>query len=144
MQVQTLTPNLFLLQLTIEHVSTLALGAYFLDQPAWAKHARDKVATWFLDGDKGMLPNLRFAALVPGQTTSGRPEGINDFSALPDLLNGIGLIAQVCAQPMTGMLCCAPADWDICTPQMLHRFDTVHCAQRACEQVKAHFNQMLS
>jgi Alginate lyase len=104
-----LTPNKVLLELTIEHISTLALAAYFLNDEDYAKRARDKTIAWFLDPNTGMLPTLRGAGVVfTGSTvegTTGRPEGINDLATLPDLLNGLGLLAMVRTPLATRLLC---------------------------------------
>ena len=90
-----LTPNKEHMQLTIEHASTLALVAYYTSNATYAQRSRDKIYTWFLHLWKGMLPKLRGAALIYGQTRGGRPEGVNDLATLPELLNTVGLLATV-------------------------------------------------
>ena len=96
LQIDVLTPNLNQLQLTIEHASTLALAAFYLERRDFAQRSRDKIHTWFLDEKIGMVPSMRGAALVFGRTDGGRPEGVNDLAALPELLNTVGLLAAVC------------------------------------------------
>ena len=72
-QVALLTPNREHMQLTIEHASALALAAYYTSNASYAQRSRDKIFTWFLHPWKGMLPTLRGAALIYGQTKGGRP-----------------------------------------------------------------------
>lgn len=82
-----LTPNKRHLELTIEHASTLALAWFFTGNAKYARRARDKVYTWFLDPNISMYPDLRVAGVHRGGTKFGRPEGIFDMARLPDLLN---------------------------------------------------------
>ena len=82
-----LTPNKRHLELTIEHASTLALAWFFTGNAKYARRARDKVYTWFLDPNISMYPDLRVAGVHRGGTKFGRPEGISDMARLPDLLN---------------------------------------------------------
>lgn len=59
LQVYDLTPNKQHLELTIEHISTLALAYYFTADLKYARRARDKAAAWFLDQETAMV--ARFA-----------------------------------------------------------------------------------
>lgn len=94
-EVLELTPNRDQLAQTMEHITTLSLAAFFTRNAAYAQRARDKVFAWFLDPQVGMRPSLRGAALVPGVTRSGRPEGIQDLAPLPDVINSVALLRRV-------------------------------------------------
>jgi hypothetical protein len=95
-QVYDLTPNKRHLELTIEHISTLALAAYFTGNMDYANRARQKAFVWFLDPQTAMVAKYagRLAGIRRGGTKYGRPEGIFDMRGLPELLNGVTLLAS--------------------------------------------------
>jgi hypothetical protein len=112
LQVYDLTPNKRHLELTIEHISTLALAHYFTGELKFAKRARDKAAAWFLNPETAMIAQFacRLAAVRRGGTLYGRPEGVYDMSSLPDLLNGVIMLSSTPAwsqDDSTRMLACA-------------------------------------
>jgi hypothetical protein len=94
--VYDLTPNKRHLELTIEHISTLALAAYFTGNMDYANRARQKAFVWFLDPQTAMVAKYagRLAGIRRGGTKYGRPEGIFDMRGLPELLNGVTLLAS--------------------------------------------------
>lgn len=113
MQVYDLTPNKRHLELTIEHISTLALAFYFTKDLSYARRAREKANAWFLDPQTAMVAKYagRLAGVRRGGTMFGRPEGIYDMARLPDLLNGIIMLASTTewSQAETNsMLSCGP------------------------------------
>ena len=91
-----LTPNKRHLELTIEHISTLSLAYYFTQEIKYARRAKEKASAWFLDPATAMLAKYagRLAGVRRGGTLYGRPEGIYDMARLPDLLNGIIMLAS--------------------------------------------------
>lgn len=96
MQVYDLTPNKRHLELTIEHISTLALAFYYTGNAKYSDRAREKANTWFLNPETAMVAKYagRLASIQRGGTQFGRPEGIFDMRGLPDLLNGATLLAS--------------------------------------------------
>lgn len=96
MQVYELTPNKRHLELTIEHISTLALAYYFTGELKYAQFAKDKADAWFLNPETAMIAKYacRLAGVRRGGTLYGRPEGIYDMSRLPELLNGVTLLGS--------------------------------------------------
>jgi Alginate lyase len=96
MQVYDFTPNKRHLELTIEHISTLALAYFFTADLKYAQRAREKAAAWFLNPETAMIAKYagRLAAVRRGGTAYGRPEGVYDMARLPDLLNGAILLAS--------------------------------------------------
>ncbi|NJR41830.1 MAG: hypothetical protein HC767_03380 [Akkermansiaceae bacterium] len=114
MQVYDLTPNKRHLELTIEHISTLALAYFFTGNQAYSDRARQKAHVWFLNADTAMIAKyaLRLAGVRRGGTVFGRPEGIFDMADLPELLNGITLLADSpswSAADTSAMAACVPA-----------------------------------
>lgn len=94
-QVYDLTPNKRHLELTIEHISTLAMAYFFTGKQSYADRARQKALVWFLDPQTAMVAKYagRLAGVRRGGTKFGRPEGIFDMRGLPELLNGVTLLA---------------------------------------------------
>lgn len=86
-------------------VHALGLGYYFTGDEAYAKRGAMLVRTWFLDAATRMNPNLDYAQGIPGIVT-GRGTGIIDLHEMPELLDGITLIASsgaLTAQEQAGL-----------------------------------------
>lgn len=64
MQVCYLTPNKRLLELTIEHISVLALAHYFTGNQAYGDRAREKAVAWFLDPETAWWQSMQAAWLA--------------------------------------------------------------------------------
>ena len=113
MQVYDLTPNKRHLELTIEHISTLSLAYFFSGNEAYGVRAREKAVAWFLDPETAMQAQYagRLAGVRRGGTRFGRPEGAYDMRGLPELLNGVTLLASTpvwSEQDTSVMARCAP------------------------------------
>jgi hypothetical protein len=73
-------------------VSTLGLAYYFIADDKYAAHAARLTRVWFLDPATRMNPHLQFGQGIPG-IDDGRGIGIIETRGLPDLLDGILLLA---------------------------------------------------
>jgi hypothetical protein len=73
-------------------VPTLALAFHLTGQSQYATHAARLVQAWFLDTKTRMSPHLRFGQGIPG-ITAGRGIGIIETRELPELLDGVTLLA---------------------------------------------------
>ena len=57
----------------IRHVDDLGRAYFFTGEPRYAQRLTEKVRTFFLDGETGMLPSLTYAGMRPGVDKVGRP-----------------------------------------------------------------------
>jgi hypothetical protein len=92
-EVYTHAPNAKHLRLTMEHVGWLGLAWYFTKDECYSRRAKEKISTWFLDPDKSMYPNLKYAQIVPGSQI-GSPQGVLEMSSVIQLFNGVALISN--------------------------------------------------
>lgn len=76
----------------IDAVSTLGLAFHLTGRDEYAAHAARLVRVWFLDDATRMHPHLRYGQGVPG-INEGRGIGIIETRELPELLDGVSLIA---------------------------------------------------
>ncbi len=74
-------------------VATLGLAYRLSKKPEYAEHAAILTRVWFLDPTLRMHPHLKFGQGIPG-INDGRGIGIIETRGLPDLLDGITLIAD--------------------------------------------------
>jgi Alginate lyase len=74
-------------------VLALGMGDWLLGDPRCAAHARDVLATWFVDPKTRMNPNLEFGQAVRGINT-GRGTGIIDTVSLIHAAQGVWLLEQ--------------------------------------------------
>lgn len=72
-------------------VRDLSLAAYFSGDNRYADKAVRLAYTWFVDEDRRMNPNLKFAQGVPGQTP-GREFGILDTRIYWDVMDSLWLL----------------------------------------------------
>lgn len=73
-------------------VSTLGLAYHFTRREEYATHAARLLRVWFLDPATRMNPHLEYGQGIPG-ITEGRGIGIIETRGLPDMLDGVLLIA---------------------------------------------------
>lgn len=73
MQLEVTHPDNVWLRDTIDTVKWLGLAFFFSEDRRFAEQARNRVVTFFLDENLGMLPTLQFAQSVPG-VVDGRPQ----------------------------------------------------------------------
>jgi hypothetical protein len=73
-------------------VSTLGLSYYLTRRATDAESAARLVRAWFLDPKSRMNPHLRYGQGIPG-ITEGRGIGIVETRVLPQLLDGVVLLA---------------------------------------------------
>jgi Alginate lyase len=74
-------------------VETLGLAYRLSKKPDYAEHAALLTRVWFLDPTLRMNPHLKFGQGIPG-INDGRGIGIIETRGLPDLLDGLTLIAD--------------------------------------------------
>jgi Alginate lyase len=73
-------------------VGTLGLAYHLTGREDYAAHAARLVRVWFLDQATRMNPHLRYGQGIPG-VNDGRGIGIIETRALPDLIDGVTLLA---------------------------------------------------
>ena len=78
----------------VSRIHTLALAAFYFDNPAYGEYAQRQLYDWFLNPETYMTPNARYAQCIPG-IVDGRGAGLIDFVNVYELFDGIGILAQM-------------------------------------------------
>jgi hypothetical protein len=73
-------------------ITTLSLAYAYTGREAYASHAARLVRAWFIDPATRMNPHLTYGQYIPG-INLGRGIGIIETRTLPELLDGVLLIA---------------------------------------------------
>lgn len=75
-------------------IQTLALAAFYLEDPVYAEYAQRQLYDWFLNPETRMNPNGKFAQAVPG-ISEGRCYGLIDFANAYLMFDGIGILERL-------------------------------------------------
>ncbi|PZX38330.1 alginate lyase [Roseinatronobacter thiooxidans] len=79
------------LQAVFDDTLTLALAAFFSGEACFGDHAVALLKQWFVAEESRMTPNLVYAQLIPGETTS-RGRGIIEAKDIYYFLDAVGLL----------------------------------------------------
>jgi Alginate lyase len=92
----------------IEYTSVLGTAYYFTRKERYAQRAARMLRTFFLDATTGMLPSLKYAAMVPDVSEVGAPT-VRLCPVLHQLPCCSALTALLPAPAAAAMLCsCMP------------------------------------
>lgn len=80
-------------QYLFDDVTILALSAFFLEQPRYAKRAEEMLRVWFVDESTRMNPHLQYAQVRMGHNkNNGMSTGLIEFKDLYYMLDAVKLL----------------------------------------------------
>lgn len=74
-------------------VIALTQGWYFLDDRRYARAAAEQLRAFFINPATRMNPHMEYAQMLP-PAGKGKPWGIIDANQIPQVLNGVGMLAD--------------------------------------------------